>query len=198
MNLALRTRGIVICTISAVVCGVLAGAFGQQLLAIPFLGSLFMPTAMPLPVIPALLLSVILGANISGAKRSWMSGAVRNIWAHSTGFALGILLLGTIVCALTAVLTGTGQFPTVLFIRDLAGLVSLWLLGVLFGLGSTATVVPVAYVAFSSVFARSKNAQYYPWAWIMQPHPHSWFGIASIVAGVLAAGLLIKRRKALR
>ncbi len=198
MILALRTRGIVFCAVSAVVCGVLAGAFGQQLLAIPFLGSLFMPTAMPLPVIPALLLSVLIGACVSGAKRGWMSSAVHNIWAHSTGFALGIMLLATAVCGLTSVLTGVGQFPTLLFVRDLASLVALWFVGVILGMGSTATVVPVAYVAFSSAFARSKNADFFPWAWIMQPHPYSWYGIASIIAGVLASVLLIKRRRALR
>jgi len=198
MILALRTRGIVLCMVSAVLCGAAAGVFGQQFIAIPFLGSLFMPTQMPAPVIPALVLSIILGASIHGSHCHWMLSSVRNIWAHSMGFAGAMLVIASVVCALAVALAGGGQFPTLVFVRDLATLMAFWLVGILFGMGATATVVPVAYVAFCSAFARSKSGEYFPWAWIMQPHPYSWLGLISIGAGIGIALLLIKRRRPLR
>lgn len=198
MTSVFRTRQGLTCLFATMICGVGAGFYGQKLIAIPFLGSLTMPTQMPAPVIPALLLCVILGACVTGAERRWMHASVRNIWAHSAVFVLILALLSTLLCSGVGALTNQGMvMPGALYGRDLAGLLALWVLGRLFGLFAAATVFPVSYVVFASAFARNKEASFYPWAWIMESHPQAWMGICIIATGIVAALILALRRQPL-
>lgn len=198
MTFVFRTHRGLTCLFATVICGVGAGFYGQKLISIPFLGSLTMPTQMPAPVIPALLLCVILGACVTGAERPWMHSSVRNIWAHSAIFVLVLALLSTLLCAGVGALTHQGMvMPGALYGRDLAGLLAIWVLGRFFGLFAAATVLPVGYVVFASAFARNKEASFYPWAWIMESHPQSWTGLSLIATGVVATLILAVRRRPL-
>lgn len=198
MKLMLQTHSVWFCVSIAILCGAIAGAFGKQLVSVPILGGIMMPTQMPVPVIPALLLSTVLGASIAGAERLWMLASVRNCWAHSLVYLVGVCMIAVSACFMVAVATDQGIFPAVLFLRDLASLLALWMVGMLAGLKTSAAVIPVGYVVFSSAFARNKSGEFFPWAWIMETNPYSYIGIAVIIAGITAGLILTMKRRPLR
>ncbi|MFJ2620380.1 hypothetical protein [Glutamicibacter sp. NPDC087344] len=198
MSLVLRTHSVWLCISVAILCGAVAGMFGKQLISVPFLGGLIMPTQMPASVIPALLLSVVLGSSIAGAERLWAGASVRNCWAYSLAYLIGVCVIAVGACFVVSVASLQGMAPTILFFRDLASLLALWLVATLGGLGPVASVLPVGYVVFSSAFARNKSAEFFPWAWIMEPHPYSCIGVVVIVAGISAGLVLVRTRRPLR
>ena len=193
----LRSRQWSACLAAAVCCGAVAGFFAQHLISVPFLGSLLVPTQMPVPVIPALLLCLMLGACITGGERQWMQAAVRNTWTHALVLVLLLASLSTVICLLACLAARQGLMPSILSGRDVAGLLSLWVIGRLLGLASSATAIPVAYVVFCSAFARNRQEEFYPWAWIMEPGPSSLAGAAAMALGLTAALMLMVRRRPL-